>query len=156
MREFTDQQGDRLLDDMNHVLDLPNVMEVGDKIVNMLPAKIDVWRTSLLYGIGTPPKAQPDAAHSQLIMRPQFMPGTDDEVRRQLAAGRKGVVPDPIKKRDPGPVLAKAMASIGKKQPPPREAIPELMTDDGELLEVVEDHEVPQVYDETRRQFEDE
>jgi hypothetical protein len=104
-------QGEELVGFLKHVLfELPHLMPAGDKVVNMVPVKLGAAKQAFLYGIGPPPKAQPDAAHRQLIMRPQFAPGTDyDEVRRQLAAGHKGVVPDPTKKRYPATTLARAV-----------------------------------------------
>ncbi len=68
-KEFTSEQGEEMKAFAQHVLfELPNVLEVGDKIVNMVPHKIAFLDKALKYGIGLPAKQAAYAGHTTLQM----------------------------------------------------------------------------------------
>jgi hypothetical protein len=66
MREFTDEKGAELVAWANQVFASPDLIEVGDKVINILPAKVALFRYALEYGIGTPIKQAPESGHNQL------------------------------------------------------------------------------------------
>jgi hypothetical protein len=72
--------------------------------------------------------------------------------RLGLDSGDQARQPQP-KKRDPQKALATAIASVSQatKQP-----APVLRTEDGDELQIVGDNDVPEIYDETRRDRDDE
>ncbi len=78
-REFTDGFGDEMVAFAKHVLfGLPDVAPAGEKgYVNFVPAKLDVWREAMRYGIGKHANQAQDTGRGDLIVQPKYPIGTN-------------------------------------------------------------------------------
>ena len=140
MREFTEQQGGELLDWAQRVMDAPDFVEIGDHVINTLPAKVALFGYALEYGIGTPNKAAPEAEGKGIQIVVKYPLGVDpDDVRALQARGERGeagLVIQPGQPKKAPPVLTQALLKAAG-------AVPELVPDPDGLddLEPVGDHD---------------
>ncbi len=88
MREFTDEKGGELLNWAEALINGPNFVMVGDKVVNLTPVKVTLFRYALEYGIGTPNKQIQDGGHHTLTIAPRYPLGVDPAAMRQSSRPR--------------------------------------------------------------------
>ncbi len=153
-REFTDGFGDEMVAFAKHVLfELPDVMPAGEKgYVNFIPAKLDVWRESMRYGIGKHANQAQDTGRGDLIVQPKSPIGTDPDAmeryveeeieRRGLVPGRR---PGQAPVRDRGAIFNRALLKAVAHPEATEEVKAALRTDDGDQLEVVEE-QLPEIF----------
>ncbi len=68
----------------------PDLVEVGDKIVNIAPVKATLFTSALEYGIGTPNRQAPDGGHRSVIkIGASACPGDSDRCFARAACASR-------------------------------------------------------------------
>jgi hypothetical protein len=148
LREFTDEEGDALLAWARHVLyEMPDVLDVGDKVLNLIPAKMTLFQESLRYGIGTPAKQVPEGGHATLQIVVQTPLGEDPiEEREKAQALEDAKEVHRLGGARPGTPVKKAPPPLTQAMQKAMRAVPEVIADpiDPSLeLEPVTDQDLP-------------
>jgi hypothetical protein len=150
MRRFTEEKGGELLAWADDLMSTPDLVQVGDKVINMAPVKTQLFKIACEYGIGLPNKQVQDGGHHtlQIVLRNPL--GTDpvalrlereaEAARRELRAG--GALPA----QQPGvrdgvarPVGPRPMSALMKASG----AMPKVIKDEeGNELEPVGDQDL--------------